>query len=83
MMSRFSEGLHISFKRRLCVTKNGYIGLGPPLTCVEDLVKAKTGSAAREETGVLQCRLVGECYLHGMMDREMVRLDNMPLWFHL
>ncbi|KAI0434619.1 hypothetical protein F5Y09DRAFT_236329 [Xylaria sp. FL1042] len=96
-VSRFPEGLRLSFERRLCVTKNGYIGLVPPLTRVGDvvsifhggdapyLVRSETNPAVGKEIGVLRCRLVGECYMHGMMDGEMVRPEpeRTSLWFHL
>ncbi|KAI1366526.1 heterokaryon incompatibility protein-domain-containing protein [Xylaria arbuscula] len=95
IISRFPEGLRVSFERRLCVTKSGYIGLVPPLARVGDvvsilhggdapyLVRPGTNPAVRDEMGVLRCRLVGECYMHGMMDGEMVKLEREPLWFHL
>ncbi|KAI0197289.1 heterokaryon incompatibility protein-domain-containing protein [Xylaria flabelliformis] len=95
LVAQFSEGLRISFERRLCVTKNGYMGLVPPLTHVGDLVsiffggdapflvRPETNPVVAEKIGVLRCRLVGECYMHGMMDGEMVGLGNTPLWFHL
>ncbi|KAI0401289.1 heterokaryon incompatibility protein-domain-containing protein [Xylaria palmicola] len=95
MVSRFAEGLRISFERRLCVTKKGYIGLVPPLTRVGDvvsilyggdapyLVRPETNLAVGTAIGVLRCQLVGECYMHGMMDGEMLGPQNSPLWFHL
>ncbi|KAI8947944.1 heterokaryon incompatibility protein-domain-containing protein [Xylaria longipes] len=95
MVSQFSEGLRAGFERRLCVTKNGYMGLVPPLTHVGDvvsifyggdapfLVRPATNPVVAKEIGVLRCRLVGECYMHGMMDGEMVGPGNTPLWFHL
>ncbi|KAI0491116.1 heterokaryon incompatibility protein-domain-containing protein [Xylaria cf. heliscus] len=95
LVSQFSEGLRASFVRRLCVTKNGYMGLVPPLTHVGDLVcifyggdapylvRPQTSPVAAKEIGVLRCRLVGECYMHGMMDGEMVGPGNTPIWFHL
>ncbi|KAI1283441.1 heterokaryon incompatibility protein-domain-containing protein [Xylaria sp. FL0933] len=100
-VSRFPEGLRLSFERRLCTTKNGYIGLVPPLTRVGDivsifhggdapyLVRPEADPAVGKEIGVLRCRLVGECYMHGMMDGEMIRPEpepepeRTPLWFHL
>ena len=94
-ISRFPEGLRVSFERRLCVTKSGYIGLVPPLARVGDLVsifhgggapylvRRETNPAVRNEMRILRCRLVGECYMHGMMDGEMVKAERTPLWFHL
>ncbi|KAI2633889.1 heterokaryon incompatibility protein-domain-containing protein [Xylaria nigripes] len=95
MVSRFSEGLRISFERRFCITKNGYVGLVPPLTRIGDrvgifyggdapyLVRSETDPGPQKEMAVLRCQLVGECYMHGMMDGEMVGLGNTPLKFHL
>ncbi|KAI1438830.1 heterokaryon incompatibility protein-domain-containing protein [Xylaria sp. CBS 124048] len=94
-VSRFLEELQISLERRLCVTKNGYVGLVPSLTRIGDrvgifyggdtpyLVRPETNANTEEEASVLRCELVGECYMHGMMDGEMVRSENKPLWFHL
>ncbi|KAI0457055.1 heterokaryon incompatibility protein-domain-containing protein [Xylaria acuta] len=94
MISQFSEGLRISFERRLCVTKNGYMGLVPPLTRVGDLVsifyggeapflvRLETNPVVAEKIGVLRCQLVGKCYMHGLMDGKRVVPGNTPLWFH-
>ncbi|GAW17285.1 hypothetical protein ANO14919_067400 [Xylariales sp. No.14919] len=98
-ISRFPEGLRISFERRLCVTKNGYVGLVPPLTHVGDLVtilhggdapylvrpetRLETQPVVEGEVGIIHGQLVGECYMHGMMDGEMVGLREASLWFHL
>ncbi|KAI0194632.1 heterokaryon incompatibility protein-domain-containing protein [Astrocystis sublimbata] len=95
MVAHFFESLRVGFKRRLCVTKKGYMGMVPPLTQVGDvvtivhggdapyLVRPETDLVVAEKIGVLRCKLVGECYMHGMMDGEMVGPENAPLWFHL
>ncbi|KAI0601934.1 heterokaryon incompatibility protein-domain-containing protein [Biscogniauxia sp. FL1348] len=95
LISRFSEGLRISFERRLCLTKNGYIGLVPPLTQVGDrvcilfggdapyLIRPDDGSMLNESAESLSCQLVGECYIHGIMDGEMMHLAGKDIWFHL
>ncbi|KAI1824752.1 heterokaryon incompatibility protein-domain-containing protein [Xylaria intraflava] len=95
MVSRFFEGLRISFERRLCITKKGYVGLVPPLTRIGDrvaifyggdapyLVRSDTNTGDEDKPTVLRCQLVGECYMHGMMDGEMMKTEHTPLWFHL
>ncbi len=64
--------------RRFCITKQGYMGLVPPLCKPGDLVYIILGA----ETPYIVCRrrsadqstyeLLGECYVHGMMDGEML-----------
>ncbi|KAI1498792.1 heterokaryon incompatibility protein-domain-containing protein [Biscogniauxia marginata] len=95
MVSRFSEGLRMSFERRMCLTKKGYIGLVPPLTRVGDrvcilfggdapyLIRPEKGRKIEESTDSLRCQLVGECYMHGMMDGEMMHLAGKEFWFQL
>jgi len=66
-----------SGNRRVCVTKNGYVGLGPPLSVIGDIVAvvigAQTPFIVRRVKGTAemnQFQLVGECYIHGIMDGE-------------
>jgi hypothetical protein len=65
------------FQRRVCITKNGYVGLVPPFTIIGDVVAVVVGAqtpfivrpvhgGARES----RYQLVGECYIHGIMDGE-------------
>jgi hypothetical protein len=64
--------------RRFCITKNGYIGMVPPGTRPGDHVCILFGAdtpfvirEAREPDEVLTSyELVGDCYVHGMMDGE-------------
>ncbi|KAI1633258.1 heterokaryon incompatibility protein-domain-containing protein [Biscogniauxia mediterranea] len=95
VVSRFSDGLRMSFERRLCLTKNGYIGLVPPLTQVGDrvcilfggdapyLIRPEDGDMLNESAKSISCQLVGECYIHGIMDGEMMHLAGNDKWFHL
>lgn len=63
---------------RFCVTKNGCIGMVPKGSQPEDLVcillGADTPFVIRESTqrfpGYKCYELVGDCYIHGMMDGE-------------
>ncbi|KAI5922400.1 heterokaryon incompatibility protein-domain-containing protein [Camillea tinctor] len=95
LVSKFSEGLRMSFERRLCLTKKGYVGLVPPLTEIGDrvcilfggdapyLIRPEEGCALNQSAKSLNCQLVGECYVHGMMDGEMMHLAGNDTWFHL
>lgn len=70
-MSRMMDG------RRFCVTREGRIGFVPPGTREGDRVvlvaDARTPFVVRDVTGSGSVvRLVGECYVHGVMDGEMM-----------
>jgi hypothetical protein len=66
-----------SGNRRVCVTKNGYVGLVPQLSMRGDMVAvvlgAQTPFLVRRVKGTAEMnifQLVGECYIHGIMDGE-------------
>ena len=66
-----------SATRRVCVTKSGYVGLVPPYSVVGDTVVvipgAQTPFIVRPPNGTVNVdkyQLVGECYVHGIMDGE-------------
>ena len=71
--------------RRLFSTETGYIGLGPRNMEQGDLVYVFAGghtpfvvhdarSVESDRTNVRQCyNLIGDCYLHGIMDGEAMR----------
>lgn len=67
-----------TWNRRFCVTKNGYIGMVPQGTQPGDLVcvlfGADTPFIIRDGTQQSfvhrSYKLVGDCYIHGMMDGE-------------
>ncbi|KAK4155723.1 heterokaryon incompatibility protein-domain-containing protein [Chaetomidium leptoderma] len=76
----------VSAGRQLCITARGaYFGLVPRLTAVGDVVVlfdgAKTPHVVRPSPTVaeddgspgVQCRLVGECFLHEGMDGQLER----------
>ncbi len=79
----FIQSLHCP-KRKFCVTEKGYIGLVPPATETGDRVCVFSGAqvpflirhiASSDETSerqAVQYTLVGECYIHGVMDGELV-----------
>jgi Heterokaryon incompatibility protein (HET) len=64
--------------RRFCVTKNRYIGMLPARTQPGDLVCILFGAdtpfvireAAEPNSTLKSYKLVGDCYIHGMMDGE-------------
>ncbi|TVY83624.1 Heterokaryon incompatibility protein 6 OR allele [Lachnellula suecica] len=66
-----------SLYRRFCVTNNGYMGLIPPGSQNGDLVCIIQGAQtpyvlrASMSGSSTAYRIVGECYVHGMMDGEM------------
>jgi hypothetical protein len=73
--------------RRLFVTKKGYLGIGPRDVEQGDLVCVLRGAQVpfvlREQLSArrvrstfwkrekIHCELVGECYVHGIMDGEV------------
>jgi len=67
-------------KRRVCVTSRGYLGMVPPRSKVGDSVAiflgVKTPYVLRKtQSGMKEMfELVGECYVDGMMDGEMMSL---------
>jgi hypothetical protein len=67
--------------RKFCVTENGYIGLVPPKSllgdCVVIISGVKTPFVLRRLETLPIYKIVGECYIHGIMDGEMASLDHM------
>jgi hypothetical protein len=72
--------LQLSFPRRICITDRGYIGMAPHLAEQGDLLCFIFGSQVPfllrhvEDSKEMRYRLVGECYIHGMMDGEAFNL---------
>jgi hypothetical protein len=70
-------------QRRVCITKRGYVGLVPQFSIKGDavavIIGAQTPFVVRPVTGETKYQLVGECYIHGIMDGEalttMTRTD--------
>jgi hypothetical protein len=66
----------VDFKRKVCVTKDGYVGLVPTFAEPEDLICVLFGicvplvlRTSKSEPSKYQ--LIGESYVHGMMDGEI------------
>jgi hypothetical protein len=71
----WTQMVNTCVKRRVLVTKTGYIGVGPKLTRAGDhvvvLYGGRTPFVLRPHQN--EYRLVGECYVHGVMDGEAMR----------
>ncbi|RYP12250.1 hypothetical protein DL765_007435 [Monosporascus sp. GIB2] len=80
----FGAAIKECYKRRFCVTKKGYVGLVPEQTQVGDTICIFLGAPTPylirrvdESASVIEShRLVGECYIHGMMYGEMMKLAS-------
>jgi hypothetical protein len=75
------------FPRRVCVTEKRYVAAVPVGSKVGDILVAVLGvsvpfvlrvssAGGGGSAGPLRGRLVGECYCHGMMDREALNLGR-------
>jgi hypothetical protein len=76
----FSNNMVLALtSRRLLVTRNGYLGLGPELMKTGDLLclveSARVPFLLRPRDGGGHV-LVGECYAHGLMHGEGVAISN-------
>lgn len=70
------------FNRRFYVTVNGYIGLGPPGLDVGDsicLLELGQVPYALRDAGPRKRTYLGECYVHRIMDGELVEVEG-SLW---
>ncbi|KAL8738334.1 MAG: hypothetical protein Q9181_000877 [Wetmoreana brouardii] len=82
--SLFMANSHISMWRRTFCTSQGYMGLGPESLEVEDLVFIIAGSpvpfALRKTAQQGRYRLVGETYVHGLMQGEALPQSGEVEW---
>ena len=73
--------------QKLAVTKEGYMAILPTMAKVGDmvlivcgrrcpLVLRRKGGGAYEGVGGTCYELMGECYVHGIMDGEMMNVDT-------
>jgi len=96
--SSFGRVAPLSFSgRRFCTTRRGYIGLVPPGTQQGDMVSIFLGTqtpfiirpssrfvyASHESISKDSYRLIGEAYMHGMMDGEMIAGDLSTKMFEI
>ena len=69
-----------AYGRRFITTKNGYMGLTPPLARIGDKIVILLGGRTPfilRKTGREEYRFVGECYIHGMMTGEGLKEEKM------
>jgi hypothetical protein len=75
--------------RTLCITDNSYLALVPQHTNPGDIVCVLYGAQVpfvlrpTETSNGTKYRLVGECYLHGMMDGEGLQLNKPEMDFEI
>ena len=70
---------NVAYGRLLFTSENGYMGLAPPSTRAGDLVCVLLGGRTPyilRPDGKGYYRLIGECYVHGQMNRNMNGIDN-------
>lgn len=83
-ISYFFENLlhEASFGRRFAVTETGYMVLLPPGAATGDVIYVicgmETPFALRRKDGADTYRLVGEAYVHGIMNGERARQGDTP-----
>jgi hypothetical protein len=87
LMSQYSSALRASFMHSFFVTKKGYVGMGPAYCKPGDRVCFLLGEAApylvrqvEMEGGRVADRLVGEAYVHGLMDGEAMGQGEVIDW---
>lgn len=74
--------------RRLFITKQGFIGLGPEFTREGDSIAVFLGGSTpfvlrgNHASGIDQQTwlLMGDCYVHGWMDGEMMKNEDASTW---
>jgi hypothetical protein len=91
-VSRFQIGVLSGFRgRKYFVTSQGYMGIGPSFMQPGDKVCLLFGGATpyiiRSTSSSDEFLFVGECYIHGLMDGEAIKLcedrETEPQYFHL
>jgi hypothetical protein len=88
--SRHMEFLRATLKcwgrRRLCVTSKGYVGAVPPSTQVGDEIVVFAGMQTPSvlcHVGLEQYCYIGECYIHGTMNGEVLKDGEAGEWFKI
>jgi hypothetical protein len=81
-VAQFFEAFDLATSRRVfCITDDGYMGLVPNRTKREDHIGVILGCdvpfVLRKAEG--GWKLVGECYIHGLMDGEAMRLEQVSV----
>jgi len=73
--------MHYQRGRRTCVTYNFYLGTVPAEAEEGDVIAIFFGIGVPfvlRPLGRSEFRLIGHCYVHGVMDGELVELENNP-----
>lgn len=74
----------VAVGRRLIISNDGYIGLGPPNTQAGDLICILFGGQMpfilRPADAGPHHTLIGECYVHSIMDGEVFEDTARPTW---
>jgi hypothetical protein len=70
--------------RKFFITKKGYLGLGPKMAEPGDRIAIIHGSGvpfvlrrSADKSGKRAWQIVGECYVHGIMDGEVIHMYEM------
>lgn len=85
-----SNRIMCSAGRAFCVTKRGYVGMVPPGSEVGDMIcilrglntpfvlreTKSTGKRRTKRDKKRRVQLVGEAYIHGMMDGEAITIED-------
>jgi hypothetical protein len=81
--------------RRMCITEKGFVGMVPPLTLERDDNGKREGDVVflirgaevpfvlrpmGKDNGRKRFQLVGEAYIHGFMDGEVMKRDYRGVW---
>ena len=72
---------NLNHSRKLCWTRNGYLGLAPMSAKVGDIICVFAGGRVpyviREtQDGSIYFNFIGDCYVHGMMHGEVVASES-------
>lgn len=73
--------VNVAEGRRFFTTLGGYMGLGPPGMCPGDLICVFLGGPVPWVIRPFNSEyiLVGECYVHGIMDGEVMNTQYLPV----
>jgi len=82
LFSMYSAAIRPSYMRSFFATKGGHIGMGPAYSKAGDRVCLIMGLNApyivrtTEDRNPSRVELIGEAYVHGMMDGEMMKVGE-------
>lgn len=86
----FGSMHHVSWQRRLFITETGYLGLGPQSSRPGDIVALFSGGRmpfiirppeeSTDHLGDQYCTMLGDSYVHGIMDGELMSITQDEDW---